>query len=101
NRTKQKRPAETAGPFIHSIFRLKMYCLPVCHFNRILHALTDGGVWVDAVEDLVMRGFELAGHNCFNDDLCYIVTDHVCAQPFPVFRIKDHFYKTFGMACSG
>ncbi len=39
---------------------------------------------------------ELARGYYFGDHLSYVGTDEVCAQPFAIFGIEDHFYKAIG-----
>ena len=52
--------------------------LTVRMLDRVLHTFADGGVGVDAVQYFVVSSFQFAGNYCFDDDLGYVVTDHVC-----------------------
>ena len=70
-------------------------------FDGVLDRFADRRVGVDAVEDFVVGGFQLAAEDGFDDDLRYVVADHVGAQPFAVFGVEDHFYKAFGMTDAG
>src|SRR6218665_47987 len=77
-----------------------MYRLTVSHFNRVFHAFADGWVRMNAIEYFMVSSFQLARCNSLRDDLSYVVTDGVCAKPFAILCIKDHFDEAFGMSGS-
>ena len=51
-----------------------------------------------AIQYLVISSFQFPSKYGFNDDFGYIITDHMGAQPFSIFRIEYHFNKTLCVA---
>ena len=92
---------ENAGALRRRFRSLKVDGFAVGCFDGVLDRFADRRVGVDAVEYFVIGGLEFAAEDGFDDDLRYIVADHVGAKPFAVFGVEDHFNKAFGMADAG
>ena len=71
----------------------------VGYFNGILHAFTDGWMRMDTVQHFMVGSFQFAGHHGFGNQFGYIIPDHMGTQPFTLFCVEDHFYKTLRMSC--
>ena len=73
------------------IFKLKVNHFAVGSGGGFHDRFAEGGVGVHGFDEFMTGTFELAGQNQFSDHFRNIRPNHVGAEYFPVFGIKNQF----------
>jgi hypothetical protein len=69
--------------------------LPISRSRRLHNGFAHGRVGVDGLDYFVAGGFQFAGHHDFGNHLRHVCANHVRAEQFAVFFVKNELHKTF------